>query len=270
MHCMQGKVHGYAVFLVLCLGGRVMGAGRENTDLLPDGLLLRAVDGAVQPAAQEGQWVFALDAAVQYDRAVLAQGARIGLLPCSALEALLAQARERSAYDYRLLQVYVARYRGANYFFAGYFLPLSKKETEERKADEPNAVTDVNQGDTRDNPLAIPQEVLDQLPMHRPVQTAPQTGPPAITAPTLILDRMGYLTYRNDQPLFVLEGWGQAREKDVFEVLPGAMLERMEQVQAVEAERSWFRIVGMASTFQGTSYVFLHRAVRVYPYGNLE
>jgi hypothetical protein len=261
--------------LILCLCSRVIGAGQEKTaGLLPDGLLLKAIDGVVHPAMTEDLWVFELDIGIQSGRTVLAQGTRITLLPCSALESLLIQARDRSAYDYRLLQVYVTQYRGANYFFTGYFLPLSKKETNENKPDDPNAAFDVNQADTakpgpaRDNPLDIPQDVLDQLPMHRPIQIQPQTEALTIAPNTLILDRSGYLMYQNDQPMFVLDGWGQAREKDIFHVLPGAMLERMEQVQTVEAERSWFRIVGVVSTFQGTSYLFLHRAVRVYPYGN--
>jgi hypothetical protein len=86
----------------------------------------------------------------------------------------------------------------------------------------------------------------------------------------LILDRCGYLTTRNNRSLFRLDGLGQSQGRDVFEVLPGAMLERVEQSQAVKTGRAWFRIVGVVSRFQGQPVLFLYRAVNVYPYGNLQ
>ncbi len=70
--------------------------------LLRDGFVLRGVDGKLSGPNSNGAWHFEIASDVNDYRAVVEAGTKLELLPSSALEKMIADAKMRSEMTYRL------------------------------------------------------------------------------------------------------------------------------------------------------------------------
>ena len=110
-------------------------AAREN--LLKDGFVLRGVDGQLVGPDSNDVCFFELNSDVNDYETVVKAGTKLELLPSSALEKVTADVKMRSEATYRLLDGRITKYKGRNYIFPKYFLPLSKtKEPESQVSQE--------------------------------------------------------------------------------------------------------------------------------------
>ncbi|MHC4581758.1 MAG: hypothetical protein ACYS14_09895, partial [Planctomycetota bacterium] len=82
--------------------------------LLRDGFVLRGVDGKLSGPDSKGAWHFEIAADVNDYRAVVEAGSKLELLPSSALEKMIADAKIRREMTYRLWNGRVTRYKGRN------------------------------------------------------------------------------------------------------------------------------------------------------------
>ena len=97
----------------------------RETPLLRDGFVMMGVDGNLIGPDSNDVWFFELSSDVNDYRTVIKAGTRLELLPSSALERMTADRKMRTTAAYRLLNSRVTKYKGRNFIFPGYFMPLS-------------------------------------------------------------------------------------------------------------------------------------------------
>lgn len=103
-------------------------ARKARKSLLRDGFVVRGVDGKLTKADSNGiseRWFFEFDSDISDGKGRVKAGSIIGLLPSAALEKMTADAKKRSDANYRLWGR-VTKYRGRNFIFPVYFLPIGK------------------------------------------------------------------------------------------------------------------------------------------------
>jgi len=194
--------------------------------LLRDGFVLRSVDGKVSCPDSNDVWFFEIESDVSDDRVVVKKGTSLQLLPSTTLEKIAADITERSDTAYQLWGT-VTKYKGRNFIFPVFFLPLSKiKEPQpqtsppqvpQQQKSEPNETPPVvkDNGEPIINEpndiLAVPQEILKILEARRTetskrragetlkrpaVQPTRQETGQALQQDTVIVNRTGFILSR--------------------------------------------------------------------------
>ncbi len=297
--------------LLLLAAGTVSAAQPAARKLLPETAVLDRVDGRLLhvdandgPQTQNyafgnpGTWLFELTMEAKTPEYRLAAGTRFVLLPSVTLGRLVADVNDRVAPRYRLT-ARVTLYRGKNYLFPTYYLPLSKfKESPEKGEQQPGAGKPGPQPEIRppnEPALAIPPEILERLKQQRPLR-GPRKGPeaerkavPESTEHVLVdcvgrieSRRVGYAhqTPGNEQatdgghsPPY--DGWvffpyalGWNVSDIRYNLLPCTGLEEALRRQRGALDPIRFNVAGLVTEFQGEKYLLLQRAIIVYNYGN--
>jgi hypothetical protein len=240
--------------------------------IIPDGTVIQAVDGALVRNDSNDLWLFQFAHDVDGVGGALPAGSSLEVLPSSILDSMVADANDRLLPRYRLSAV-VTQYRGANYLFPTYYLPLSKlkgadeSETTEEPADGIEPVPD--------GALEIPDEVLERMRTRRQArgpqpkevdETPTETGRRARTH--VLVGRVGFIEFAEDRPVFVPDGLGRNVSQMRYELLPCSALEQAEGRLAAFPQPIRFNVAGVVTEYQGKSYLLLQRAIRVYNYGN--
>lgn len=156
--------------------------------LLRDGFVMNGIDGSLIGPDSNDVWFFKLTSDVNDYRTVIKAGTKLELLPSATLERMITDKQTRTTTDYRLWNGRVTKYKGRNFIFPGYFMPLSKADKSEqepsqhRKASrgesqsKPQEPNEVQSGQGRkqqlelDEPndiLALPQEIIEKLKSRR-------------------------------------------------------------------------------------------------------
>jgi len=185
-----------ALFISVVPMAPAFGAGTARKGLLRDGFGLAGVDGRLtrqDSNTSPDMWFFELDLDVSDDKARVRAGTSLRLLPSSTLEKMTVDAEKRFDKNYKLWGR-VTKYKGRNYIFPVYFLPLSKtskpelstlqkpreQEKQGRPAEAPNSVpTEGAQKESgsgksekagqkpaiydSNDVLAIPKEMMEKL-----------------------------------------------------------------------------------------------------------
>jgi hypothetical protein len=277
-----------SVFLINAIPAMlVLSAGTTNKTLLPDGLILRDVEGRLVrqdsndlrlrrgklAPVKTGVWFFEFDSAITDSKGRVSAEMRLELLPSSALEQMTADANDGSAAGYRLW-ARVTKYKGRNFIFPIDFLPLSKSEpldsltspqTEEKArltVDEPNDELGIG----------IPKEILEKLKTRR---TSPLVGREQserqrkIKQNFVLTNRTGFLAKCTDgNMVFNFDALGRSIQKISLRLLPCQALEIAEQRQSAEADPIRFKIAGIVTEYKGEKFLLLHRATRTCSHGN--
>jgi hypothetical protein len=281
--------------LGLLLLGAVAAAEQEDAAAKPlrDGALLRNVDGTIGRADSNDLWHFELERDVNEPELQVPAGTRFTLLPSAALENLIVDANDRQAPRYRLT-AQVTQYRGANFLFPTYYLPLSKlRDANEPPAQAPSPEpADVNTP-TRSRPgddtMAIPPEIAQRLKTRR-TALAPQRPVPEASAADekprrplshVLVDAVGFVELqqgRAEAPIatdrvwelhaFVPNAFGWNVSAFCYQLLPNQVLEQTEQQVAAWPEPTRLMIAGLVTEYRGRKYLLLHRVIRVYSHGN--
>jgi hypothetical protein len=122
------------LILVLFVSISALGAGTGGQGLLRDGFALTGIEGKFSTLKGGGEseyikfeqdevWLFKLASDVNDYRGLVTGGTKLQLLPSRALEKMLADVAEHPDGTYRLWGR-ITKYKGANYIFAEYFLPV--------------------------------------------------------------------------------------------------------------------------------------------------
>jgi len=162
------------VLLVNGVPAASSGGAASETPLLRDGFILAGVDGTLIGPDSNDVYFFELSSDVNDYRSVVKVETRLELLPSSALEEMVADAKMRSAATYRLWNGRVTKYKGRNFIFPDYFLPLSKpkqqrSETSQQGQNKPADTTSEpgrERGLAVDEPndvLAMPPDILEKI-----------------------------------------------------------------------------------------------------------
>lgn len=168
-----------ASLLSLVLIRSAFGAWSARRNLLQDGFVLRSIDGKVSSPDSNDRWFFELSSDISDGRAVLEAGTNLELLPSLTLERITADLRSRPSATYQLWGR-ATKYKGKNFIFPFYFLPLSKTieprpktpqtpqkpQPQKDKPPEPSSTEKDTSQPTINEPndaLAIPQEIIEKL-----------------------------------------------------------------------------------------------------------
>ena len=292
------------------------GAPTAPQALLRDGFVLRGIDGTLTPAVllrkseaagdspalirgpQAGRgpklnrygsgWFFELGSDVSDYRVRAGAGTRLELLPSATLEKMTAGVNERSV----RLWGRVTRYKGQNFIFPMYFLPLSKAAKPQSQT--PKAPQKPQQQEDRRQPainepndiLEIPQEIIEKLKTRKAdrLKMLPETteakkrqeGPepakrPEIKQDSILADRTAFLVEQDDGRLvFVLDALGRNVQQVSLRLLPCEALELTEQRQSAAPEPVRFKIAGIRTAYKGKGYLLLQKATRVYSHQNFD
>jgi hypothetical protein len=265
-------------------------AGMARHTLLRDGFVLRSIDGKLnrqdspapirEPQAGrepklngcESGWFFELGSDVSDYRVLLKAGTRLELLPSATLEKMTADVNERSV----RLWGRVTKYKGQNFIFPMYFLPLSKTAKPQSQISKALQKSQQQEGRPVDNPsagegrreraisgpndiLEIPQEIIEKLKTRR-AKTA-HSGQRMADSERLQDD--GRL-------VFVLDALGRKVQQVSLRLLPCEALELTEARQSAAPEPVRFKIAGIRTEYKGKHYLLLQKATRVYSHQNFD
>jgi len=291
------------IFLILVffigLVPAALGFGAEiirETTLLRDGFVMNSVDGNLVGPDSNDVWFFELTSDVNDYKTVIKAGTRLELLPSSALERMTADRKMRTTAAYRLWNSRVTKYKGRNFIFPNFFLPVSKARKPQQKQDgstEPEPGREPAVDDPNDV-LAMPREVIEKLRARRertagtgrPIpdsneisaegpQAAIEEGKLPVTQPykqsinSVLVDRTALLVEQDDgRFVFVPDALGRNVQKLSLNLLPCAMLELTELKQAAEPEPLRFKIAGIITKYKGKNYLLLEKVTRAYSHGN--
>ncbi len=259
--------------------------------MLKDGYVLKGVSGKLIGPDVNEVWLFEFGFDVNDvndAKVIIPAGTRLELLPSTTLGKIILDANDHPDRDYRLW-ARVTEYRDNNFMFPVYFLRIVKEEKSE--TEDPNDTgeegeipqtterleSDVNEPN---DILDIPQEVLDMLEDRRTEamrrgQTAVDSnsvaGGKLTNTDSVLVDRTGRLAERQDGEIeFVLDAFGRNLSSDDgrFELLPCEALESARRQIISVPESVKFKVSGITTKYEGRRYLLLHKATRLYSYGN--
>jgi len=288
------------------------GARTARKTLLRDGFVLTGVDGKLtgtdsndirfQDSNEDSQshyigfgvpkrWFFEFDSDVRNDKAVVKDGTSLELLPSSTLEKMTADVEKHTAATYKLWGR-VTKYKGRNFIFPIYFLPLSEtKKLPPSTSQEPREKTGPTLNDPNDV-LTIPKEILNKLKTRRIIRPEQLKKGLELKQDSILTDRTGFISscvirdayrvkekrkeekgktqyaIRNTQCEFVFDALGRNVQQIILRLLPCQALESAERRQSAEADRLRFKIAGILTKYKGSHYLLLERTTRIYSHGN--
>ncbi len=257
---------------------------------LRDGFILRDIDGRLTCPDSNDVWFFELDSDVTDNETVIKARTKLRLLPSATLEKIITDANERSVKHYRL-DVRVTQYKGGNFLFPFYFLPISTPKTSEstspdKTAPAKDSTDDPNLND-ENNILTIPPDVLEKIEAAR--AKIAQSGQRISNSDEISTDRQKSATEKQNPPVydsalidraailveqknggftFVLDALGRNAPQVWFQLLPCEALELSELIQSAVPDPVRFKIAGIVTKYKGTNYLLLQKATRIYSQGN--
>jgi len=272
------------LILTLFISIAGLGAGTSGKYILRDGFVLAGVDGNL--TGKDDRWFFEFDSDVSGDRGVVKAGAVIELLPSAALEKMTIDVEERLDVSYRLWGG-VTKYKGRNFIFVTYFLPLSK--VSKAQLQQPQGPQRQDAGIIINEPndtLTVPPEILTKLKHKKIGRTAEPRKRLELKQDFILADRTGfvspcvmrpfgfaqdkdaYCTKEATQYEFALDALGRNVQQTSLRLLPCQALEQVSGEQSDELEPLRFKIAGIVTKYKGENHLLLQKATRVYSYGN--
>jgi len=299
-HTGSEKCPFFWVLILLLAAGAGLGAQPAARKPLPETAVLDRADGRIVHMDANDTWLFELTAEVKTPEYRLPAGTRFVLLPSGTLGRLIADVNDRFTPRYRL-SARITLYRGKNYLFPTYCLPLSRfkddknpedtgQKTEDGSSKQKSTISNQKPGEPE---LTIPPEVLEQLKKRRPPRgprrraEAAQTPTPEVlervladcvgriqdgsvgSQPTRPPNRYAQNAWVKNPPYAFVPyalGWniGDVR----YELLPSTALEQALQMQKQSLDPMRLNVAGLVTEFKGKKYLLLQRAIIVYSYGN--
>ena len=276
-------------------------AGTARKTLLRDGFVLTGVDGKLTSTdsndiwfqdSNEGcrRWFFEFDSDIGDDKAVVKAGTSLELLPSAALEKMTADVEKHSAVSpvrskspkttavpsvqtsnaasYKLWGR-VTKYKGRNFIFPIYFLPLSEtKKPPLSTSQEPREKAGPTLNDPNDA-LTIPKEILNKLKTRRIIRPEQLKKGLELKQDSILADRTGFIVRQDEGRLvFVFDALGRNVQQILLRLLSCQALELAERRQSAEPDTLRFKIAGILTKYNGSHYLLLERTTRIYSHGN--
>ena len=247
-------------------------AKKSKQKLIRDGFVLEGVDGKLTASDVNDVWFFEMASSVTDYRGTIKAGQTVRLLPCRALERLTKGYKKDDSNLYRIWAL-VTKYKGKNFIFIEYFLPVTEVKTTAAKPDEPNTVKIKNKSEI------IPPEVMKILKPDRVVDV--KKIPKLQQTPnrqheyeldSVFADRIGYITLdpKTGKSFLSLDALGWNVDGKSFELLPCRFVEEAENAQLFEPDPLRYKVMGILTEYKNKKYLLLQRATRIYGHGNFQ
>ena len=234
---------------------------------LRDGFTLTSTEGLLSKDVKTNKWFFSADEDISDGKAVVKAGRTIEMLPSSTLEKMTADMEKDLSIPVRLW-ARVTKYRGKNFLFATYFVPMS--ETTEQPQPKPKPAED-----KQDEPAIEPQEdsiipadIMEKLRPKRVVNLAKLKKVVEVEGDVTLANRTGFVAGDEEAKTFKIDALGRNIEDISFELLPCETLEYTERKIAENDLRKRYKVAGIITKYKGRYYLLLQRAIRTYSHGN--
>lgn len=254
--------------IVLSFTMPAFAAEKKKKPLLRDGFVLTGVDGKV--SADGDKCFFEVDRDVTDDRAQVKAGSKIQMLPSSGLEKIVADKAENPRGAYRLFNAMVTKYKGRNYLFCDYFVPLvgGEQDADEVTSDPNEATVEITINDPNDA-VVIPQEILEKLKTKRIIRPERLKKGMELKQDSILADRTGLIKkIADDRWVFVFDAVGRNTSNVTLEILPSQILMRAQSKLAHAPKKIRFKISGIVTKYQGRYYLLLQQVTQAYSHGN--
>jgi hypothetical protein len=252
-----------AISILAFLSCTALCAGAARQTLLRDGFGLTGVDGRL--SSTDGKWFFEIDSEVSDGVGQIKAGETIELLPSTALEKITADAQKRPEADYRLWGN-VTKYKGKNFIFPIYFLPVSSTEDQNKPGEPPKVKIAINEPN---DALPMPEEILRKLKSRRVLRQEQLQEGLQLKQDYVLTDRTALLGKRADgQAEVALDAIGRNVPQISLRLLPCAVLERAQAEQSAEPDQVRFKIAGIITQYKGEYYLLLQKAIQAYSHQN--
>jgi len=295
------------LILILALSAGTNASNTQITQpaLLSDGFILRGLEGKLTGSDSNDVWFFELDSDVTDKDVVVKARTKLKLLPSATLEKIIADANERSISRYRL-DVRVTKYKGRNFIFPFYFLPISaptpvfrqedvgvKPQLQTSEQTTPEATVPATESGHEPNLrdandiLTIPPEVMEKLEAAKAKtaesgQRLSEGNRVSVDEPkpasekrnlqstdSVLIDRTALLVKRKNAGfIFVPDAFGRNAPQVSLQLLPCEVLELTELMQSAVPDPVRFKIAGITTKYKGNNYLLLQKATRIYSHGN--
>jgi len=263
--------------------------------LLREGFVIDGTEGRLVGPDSNDVWFFEFATDVNDNRVIVKAGTKLQLLPSAALAKMIADIRRDPVLTYQLWGARITKYKGRNFIFPSYYLPLktavksepdSSQKVGNRVDDEPESQQTLEPELTDPNSvLSIPPDILKKLRARRQKITdsgqritmdeaRPSSLVPRSSAPSVVVDRTGFVKESrlagNGRLVFVPDALGRniGAAFGKLRLLPCEILELAELKQADQLERVRFRIAGITTEYEGEHYLLLQKATVSYNHGN--
>ena len=247
-------------------------AKRAKQNLIRDGFVLEGVDGKLTATDVNDVWFFEIASAVTDYRGTIKARQTVRLLPSRALERMTTGYKKDDNNLYRIWAL-VTKYKGKNFIFVEYFLPVTEVKTTAAESDEPNTVKITNKTEI------IPPEVMKILKPDRVVdvkkipklqQTLNRQHEYELDS--VFADRIGYITGdpKTGKSYLSLDAIGWNVDGKSFELLPCRFVEEAEKAQQFEPDPLRYKVMGILTEYKNKRYLLLQRATRIYSHGNFQ
>ncbi len=234
--------------------------------LLSDGYVFAGVDGKLIEA-EDGRWLFEFETGLSDGKAEVKAGQSLVLLKTATLEKITADAKERVEARYRLWGK-VTRFEDKNYIFAVYFLGLRKVDRPESHKQKDSDAKNTQTINAPNDVLDIPDDIVARLQTSEVLPVVEAGERLELKQDTVFADRAGFIVKDGAGYVFKPDGFGRGVEGVSLELLPCASLEDALGQMRGEPSRIRFNVAGILTMYDGTPYLLLQRATRVYSYGN--
>jgi len=277
------------VFFIITAASSVSSA-RETA--LRDGFGIAGVDGKLSQDSND-VWFFEPYSNLSDGKGRIRSGASIELLPSSTLGKMIKDAAKRSDKNCKLWGR-VTKYKGRNFIFPTYFLPvrkITKPKLQQPQQSQPQQPQKSPPQQTRltinepNDVLAMPQEIITKLTarptattkrlpapnrqMSKAASDTPKTANhPASRQDSILADRTGFIYNTGHELIFILDALGRNIQPTSLQLLPCQALEQAQQEQSEELDPLRFKVAGVVTEYKGQNYLLLHRAVRVHSHQN--
>lgn len=247
----------------------VLSAQTEAKRLLRDGFVLSGVDGKLVARGQK--WFFEFERAVSDGINVIEAGRKLEMLTSAGLEKMIADLKEKPGTGYRLFNAVVTKYKGQNFIFCDYFLPVTEVKQEVPKQgeigeDEKKTEVVINEPN---DAVVIPQEIVDKLQGRRIIRPERMKGKFELKQDSILANRTGFIIRKEDGTHeLVFDGLGRNMARVSLDLLACKVLERVERKQSTDPERRLYRVSGVVTKYNERYYLLLQQAIRSYGYGN--
>ncbi|UCE99478.1 MAG: hypothetical protein JSV82_10040 [Planctomycetota bacterium] len=258
----------YAILILVFLISYTAFAATRQESVLRDGFVLAGVDGKPTKGEDNEQWLFEFDSDLSDDQSRVCAGASLELLPSSTLEKMATDMGDRTTTSYRLWGK-VTKYKGKNFIYPIYFLPLSKvaktKQATPEQSQQQQPQLTINEPD---DALAIPQEIIAKLKTQKTFRPEQLQKGLELKQDCILPERTGFITEKDGKLVFELDALGKNVQKISFQLLPCQVLEHLQQTQSAEPDPVRFKIAGIVTKYKGENYLLPQRAIRAYSHEN--
>ncbi len=263
------------MLLILLIATGALAGQEPPKPLLRDGFVLMGVDG--RAVARGDKWFFEMEQDISDGRSIITAGTKIEILPSAGLEKMVADIKDNPGRSYRLYNAMVTVYRGENYLFCDYFLPLVRTDTAPaekpavtgtpgREPNEPMTEVMINEPN---DAVMIPQEIIDKLRTRRVIRPQMLKQGLELKQDSILADRTGYIKQKPDGGwVFEFDALGRNTSSVSLELLPCRALAMARARQGKMPGELRFKVSGIVTKYQDRYYLLLQTANRAYGHGN--